>query len=363
MGSRIARWPHNIERYGDTLAVVEHQPKFLLSPDDSFFCMGSCFARNVEEHLIYSGRKVLSKRIVCPAEEWPNRVNGFVNKFTTSSMLNEIEWMLGPPPLDERLFEQTSQGWVDLQLAPGVRPVVLERAIERRAYLMRDYFNRLREASVVVLTLGLNEVWKDAKSGRYLNAAPSFYSVRREPGRYALEITDVDANVSALERFHAALVQLQPSARVIVTVSPVPMRDTFSGKDVAVANTLSKATLRVAAEAFARSHANVDYFPTLDMISLSPRNLAYGADCMHVTDQAVGMIMRLFLRLYLQQDVPAASFNEPAYLLANPDVEAAARLGRIESGYEHWLSTGQAEGRPLAPTGESVERLKAAGLA
>ncbi len=70
MKSESTRWHSNIGRFSEALAVVEHEPKFFLTTDDTFFCIGSCFARNVEEQLIYSGRKVLSKRIVCPVEEW-----------------------------------------------------------------------------------------------------------------------------------------------------------------------------------------------------------------------------------------------------------------------------------------------------
>jgi hypothetical protein len=202
---------------------------------------------------------------------------------------------------------------------------------------------------VVIITLGLNEVWWDAKSNRYLNAAPSFFSVRREPQRYSLEIVDVEANVNALEEIRNRLLDLRPHAKIVITVSPVPLSETFSGKDVMVANTLSKATLRVAAEAFASNHNDVDYFPTFDMISMSPRALAYEADCLHVTDQAVGQAVRQFVGLYMQKDVEPIPFNELAYLTANPDVDAAVRSGSLESGFEHWLQHGRAEGRAIAP--------------
>lgn len=349
--TKSARWHENIARFGGPLAEVEHSPKFVIDADDTFFCIGSCFARNVEEHLVYSNRKVLSKRIVSPVEEWPHRINGFVNKFTTHSILNEIEWVISPPQVDESLFEETAQGWIDLQLSPGVRPVSRERAIQRRAYLINDYFARLRQASVVIITLGLNEVWHDAKSNRYLNATPSIYSVRRDPDRYTLEITDATTNFVMLTRIFSALLSLRHTLKIIVTVSPVPMSDTFSGRDVAIANAYSKATLRVAADKFAETFDNVDYFPTYDMISLSPRESVYGPDCLHISDKIVGQMMNKFLALYMGRDIPALPFNELGYLAANPDVETAARLGEFESGFEHWLLCGQAEGRPLMPEG------------
>lgn len=349
MKSERTRWHTRIERFSRPLAEVEHDPKFNLTSEDSYFCIGSCFARNVEEHLLFCGQNVLSKTIVSPANEWPTRLNGFVNKFTTHSMLNELEWLLNPPEIDEVFFENTAAGWMDLQLCAGVSPVSLERAVERRAYLMREYFSRLREASVVVLTLGLNEVWYDHKFSKYLNSAPNYYSTRREPDRYSVEITTVEDNVQTLNRIRSLLSLLNPSSKIIVTVSPVPFGETFTGKDAAVANTLSKSTLRVAAETFANEHDSVDYYPSFDMIALSPRNQAYIADCLHVADEAVGKIMRMFLQTYLGEEVSPVPFIERLYLRANPDVEADVRLGRLRSGFDHWMARGRDEGRPLAP--------------
>ena len=202
---------------------------------------------------------------------------------------------------------------------------------------------------MVVITLGLNEVWRDNRLGRYLNAPPTVYACRREPDRYTVEISDFAANFEALEKIHAAVTALSPKARFIVTVSPVPMGKTFSGRDVAVANTLSKSVLRVAADAFAGGHDNVDYYPTYDMISLSPRVSAYYPDCLHVADEAISAMIGMFLELYRGERPKIHDFREEDYLKANPDIERAIRRGELSSGYEHWIETGRAEGRPTAP--------------
>jgi uncharacterized membrane protein len=43
----------------------------------------------------------------------------------------------------------------------------------------------------------------------------------------------------------------------------------------------------------------------------------------------------------------APSFNEVAYLAANPDVAQAVRAGEFISGYQHYTMHGQYEGRKL----------------
>lgn len=345
-----SRWTTDVERFLEPICPVTVRPKFPLSPDQAVFCIGSCFARNVEEQLIYRGVRVLSKRLVCPPSDWPRRPNGIVNKFTTHSMLNEAAWLETPPRLEEDLFTQTGDGWMDYQLAPRAEPVSLERAIERRRYLTEDYFARLRQADVTVITLGLVEVWRDEKAGRYLNAAPGMAAVRREPGRFSFEVLGVESNRRALEELHATLKRLNPAMRMIVTVSPVPMNATFTGKDPIIANSRSKSILRVVAEDLAEAHGDVDYFPSYEMIAHAPRRKAYLPDCLHVSDRSVGMVIDRFLQAYMPGAAAAEDYsNETAYLAANPDVDAMVRTGELESGFEHWMTQGRSQGRPLRP--------------
>ena len=359
--SKVQQWEDIAGRFAEPFFTLALAPKFALRPGDRFFCIGSCFARNVEEHLIYRGIDVLSRRIVSPRNEWPGpRPNGMVNKFTTQSMAQEVDWLFDPPADIPATLAETPQGWFDLNLCPGVAPVPLERAVERRLYLMEDYFDRLRQADVVIVTLGLNEVWRDLSSGLYLNTAPSLWSARKAPDRFVLEITGVEENVAALERLYARLKALNPLMRVIVTVSPVPMSATFSGRDIAVANMYSKSTLVSAAQSFCAGREDVDYFPSYELVSLSPRAVAYGADTLHVTNAVVGSVMEQFLRAYMgDAPNPPEGFVDLAYLEANPDVEDAVRQGAFVSGYEHWLGFGRAENRSLRPDQPTARMIEA----
>lgn len=356
-----ANWSASLKKFDDDFTDIEHVPKFLLGDQEKFFCMGSCFARNVEEHLMYLGVNVLSKKIINSIKGWSFRINGIVNKFTTESMLNEVEWLLKEPDFGGDFFEESSGGWRDLQLVSAIKPSPFEEVQGRRQYLSAEYFSRLRSATVVVLTLGFNEVWFDTRTGYYLNAAPSYFSARRDPDRYFLQVTGVEQNVAALERIRDVLKSFNPAMKMIVTVSPVPLADSFQPRNVLISNTLSKSTLRVAAEMFAQGHSDVDYFPTYDVISMMPRQVAFAADGIHVTDAVVGAMMRMFLRLYLQREPAPVDFNEIAYLAANPDVDAAVRAGDFESGFQHWQYHGAAEGRALRPEGGPTALMIAAG--
>lgn len=360
--TRLARapygqWTDAAARIADDPFVIHHAPRFTLSPSARYFCIGSCFARNIEEHLIYRGVDVLSKRVVSPKAEWGARANGFLNKFTTQSMLQELRWLDHPPMDWADTLTETANGWRDLQLAPELGETSLERALERRKYLAEDYFQRIRHADVVLMTLGLNEVWRDTKLDLHLNAAPPLWNARKEPGRYRLEITDVESNTAALDEIYARLKAINHNIKIIVTVSPVPMRATFSGRDVGLANTLSKSTLRASAEHFVQTNNDTDYFPSYEIVSLSKREFAFGPDYMHVSNQIVGQAMSMFMKIYCPSAPEAPEgFVELNYLDANPDVEDRIRSGELTSGFEHWVREGKSQGRPLglsSPSGRA----------
>ena len=316
--------------------------------------MGSCFARNIEEHLIYAGQDVLSKKIVSPRDEYPLRTNGFVNKFTTHSMLQEAIWLEEPPKSNDEIFVETSVGWVDMHLGP-CKEVSFERVVERRRYLASEYFPRIAQASVLILTLGLNEVWLDNQSGQRINVAPSLWTTRKHSGRFVLEVTSAQENVDALEELRSRLRRINPALRIILTVSPVPMAETFRNIDVGVANTLSKAVLRAAAEQFCNNHDDTDYFPSFEMVTMAPRHLAYWSDLLHVENATVSEVINRFMLGYLgKPSASPAGYIENLYLWANPDIEDLVRLGELRSGYEHWIEAGCAEGRPLQPDPETL---------
>ncbi len=348
LSNKHSKW--DAKRFSNDVIDLEHSPKFSLDKKNQFFCIGSCFARNIEEHLIYRDIGVLSKAIVCPQKEWPYRPNGITNKFTTASMLNEFEWISGRNWPEASLLE-TSNGWLDLQLTPGQNPVSHERAVERRQYLISDYFNRIRASDVLIITLGFIETWYDAETGLYLNATPPLWQIRNQPGRFQFERTEFTANLGALESIHDRYLALNPAGKIIVTVSPVPLDRTFSGEDIATANSYSKSILRSAAQTFANNHPNVDYFPSYELVTLSQRSSVYSShDCLHVTDQRVSEIISFFIQTHIgDTDRRDPEFIELFYLEANPDVYELVRQGAYASGYEHWTRLGKDQNRPLLP--------------
>lgn len=154
-----------------------------------------------------------------------------------------------------------------------------------------------KEAEVFVFTLGLTEAWRSRQDGAVYPLAPGVAGGEMDPTRYEFCNFDVEETSAALERALQHLWSVNPRVRVILTVSPVPLAATYEARHVLVATTYSKSVLRVVADAAARRHEAVEYFPSFEIITGAfNRGAYYEPDLRSVTADGVGHVMRLFMR-------------------------------------------------------------------
>ncbi len=310
--NRASRWPDGraSEKRLDGAVQISLRPSFSFSKTDKIFTIGSCFAREIEKHMSALGFTLPALSVTIPAEERNSETaNDILNKYSVHSMENEIRWAFGEPlPAAEEFYLKAGDNlWHDAQLVPNLKPGTLERTTERRA-TVSSLFGSIPDCRIIVVTLGLAEAWYDTKTSLYLNGMPPQQAITAEPSRFELHILSLQDIVESLERIHSLLATHgHPDFRILITVSPVPFKATFSGGDALVANMYSKSVQRSAAEVFARKHSNVDYFPSYEIVSLSDRKLAYELDNIHVTTQLVSHIMNTVAAAYVPEEGESAS--------------------------------------------------------
>jgi hypothetical protein len=293
------------QRLRKTWFTPELNPKFKLRRDDKFYAIGSCFARGLESALaahkisVDSAAPEFAK--LQPAN---NEVSGlgFTNKYNTYSILNELRWALDPGAEfpRESIVQVTNTTWYDPHTTPMLDLVDLEETLERRA-LLQVVTERVKGCRAVIVTLGLAEVWRDVEADVYVNCTPIPSLFKTEPDRYEFHLTGFAENLENLEAIHALLTQFgHPDFHIVVTVSPVPLMNTFSTMDIVVANTWAKSLLRAVAQEWAAVHANVDYFPSYEIVQSSDRAAVWERDLRHVKGVGALHIMELFLRNYVE---------------------------------------------------------------
>ncbi|QIK78059.1 hypothetical protein G7077_03165 [Sphingomonas piscis] len=289
----LSRWPRDQEAQEARLVPFCQpgiRPTFSIHPDDLIFTIGSCFARNIEQHLIAGGFSVAVSRFdeMCQAEGVKVKSNT-LNKFVAQSIVNELSWALEPGAEfpRESIVEVKNERYLDMQLAPGLLPTSLDTALRTRR-AVSSYMRMVKDAKVVIVTLGLAEAWYDTALDLYTNTMPMKGTVERYPGRFEHHVLEYNQLLRSLRHMLSLLEQYgNPDFRMILTVSPVAMGATFTEHDALVANTYSKAVQRAAVEAICREHDRVDYLPTFESVTLSDQSLAWREDRAHVSTDIV----------------------------------------------------------------------------
>lgn len=344
--TRSAIWPQRGKgnRKG-ILPLPEIRRKFEFQPDDLFFCLGSCFAQHVGAVLNGHGFHV--------ATHQPNpHVSGdwgganHLIRYNVYSMLNEFRWALDPSaPFSHENYAQDENGTV---MDPYGHTHWKTHTLEEQKQL-RDFSlsvtKSLAQCRVVIVTLGLAEVWFDRKAQLYTNTQPSKYAMRAEPDRYVFRVLAYEDILAALEDMHGLLSKFgHPDFRMLVTASPVPLHATYRDQDVFVANTYSKSVQRAALEVFQAKHENVYYFPSYECITLGHPDFVWKDDQRHVTELAVGSVMEHVIRNF----APSKSLNP----------ECTGRLAVMD---EQWAKFGGAAAIPnqVAMVAE-INRLRSA---
>jgi len=282
------------------------KPEFSIEPTDRIFALGSCFARHVEGALSSLGFRVDS--LTSDFDEFEvkgpkNTPIGFMNKYNTESIYNELCWALQADAdfPAEALVRLEHDLWSDPHTSPAFGHGDLDVTL-RRHQLMTDVVRRVADCRVVVITLGLVETFMDTVTGLYTNSTPPL-NVERERFRFC--VLSYERLLDGLERIHRILGERgHPGLHVVVTVSPVPLDATFTGEDVVVANMFSKSVLRAAAGQWAANHENVHYFPSYEIVMNSRREDAWERDGRHVRFELVHHVMTLFADAHLNADVP-----------------------------------------------------------
>jgi hypothetical protein len=273
------------------------EPKFRLHKDENFFMIGSCFARGLEAALANRKFNVLSQ--TSAFDQWNTYVAGTTplgatNKYNLGSIRNEFVWALGIDRYPEEALAHLGNGLVyDPHMNPVFGPALKEE-VQARRKVMTDLVGKVREADVVVVTLGLVEVWKDTHLDLITNSTPNPLACRTQPDLGYKE------NLQFLEDIYELLSKnTRAGSRIIVTVSPVPLEATFTRRDIIEATTYSKSLLRVVAEDFALSKPNVEYFPSYEIVMNSPRPNAWMEDCRHVRGELANFIMTQFINHFV----------------------------------------------------------------
>ncbi|ADB39708.1 GSCFA domain-containing protein [Spirosoma linguale] len=306
---KFKKWrplPNGMNYDGGIFFTPEFDHRIIIDSDDGIFTIGSCFARNIEACLNPSFKVpsyILSDNIpedIRIIENNPTRNRVLWHRYNVFSILHSIEWSLCPPTGFSRLMKVDNTGFVDPYA--GCRDILQQKDAERLVNWADDTFKQIRECRVIIITLGLSEVWEDRETGLVMNCSPLMEMWRTYPERFTKRVVSCFETVEQLENIYALLKRYCPDDfKVIVTVSPIPLANSFRDVDVAVANTASKSILRAAAEEWTSRHQNVHYFPSYEIILNSRQEAVWTEDFRHPNVESIRHVMKVFFNHFIEK--------------------------------------------------------------
>ncbi len=265
--------------------------------------MGSCFAREIRKVLIREGYSYIREETEHPASVHASAA--WERTYNTFSMRQIFEYTFGS-------FAPSTRWWISSktrQVQDPFRRIILYESVEAAEKDFQHHVEcskrALLKAKVLILTLGLTEIWED-KSDKSVICLPSGPYFNEGGGRdeYEFRVSRYQENLDNLETIYALMKQHNPECRIVMTISPVHLWATFrKDMDVISANCNSKSTLRAVVDEFAGRHGDVFYFPSYEMATsfnmlMNQSCFEYGKENFHINRATVEMIMKHFFEFY-----------------------------------------------------------------
>jgi GSCFA family len=309
-----AFWRRSISEVDPDLVDPVIAAPFTISPSTAVATVGSCFAQHISRTLVQEGFHYL---VTEPEPVSPDNTQRgsatfsarFGNVYTIRQLLQLFDRAYGLFAPVDSVWRREDGAFVD-PFRPRIEaagyPTAAAALAERKKHLafVRRMFEK---CEVLIFTLGLTEGWASEIDNAVVPLAPGVAGTGPDPDSYKFTNFPVDHMNADLLAFIDKLRLVNSSARVILTVSPVPLVATYEPRHVLVSNTYSKSALRVVAEVVSQSRTDVAYFPSFEIITgLHQRSRFYGDDLREVTPAGVANVMTLFKRHYLRAS-PSAS--------------------------------------------------------
>ncbi|MDR4306254.1 GSCFA domain-containing protein [Chelatococcus sambhunathii] len=323
----IAFWRNAVQNGDPRSPEGIYSRKFEIARDAKIATAGSCFAQHIARHLRAQGFPVIDM------ERAPGGFSGkaaeafgyglysarYGNVYTVRQLLQLLQETKSAKETEQVVWERDGRYFDALR--PGVEPDGLESPdevmVHRQAHL-KAVARMVRTMDLFIFTLGLTEAWVHRRTGVVYPTAPGVIAGRFDPDEFTFKNFTHSEILGDLQQVYRLLKRSRPELKIILTVSPVPLTATASGRHVLPATQYSKATLRSAAGEMADLHEDVDYFPSYEIITNpAARSDFFAGNLRSIAPQGVDTVMRTFSSAHVPEEAstiaapPLSAESEP----------------------------------------------------
>ncbi|MBR5148045.1 MAG: GSCFA domain-containing protein [Bacteroidaceae bacterium] len=245
-----------------------------LRHSDRVVVMGSCFAEHIGARL--------------SEMKWRTVVNPFGVLYNPLSIAEAMGRLISARPYtEEELTLYPHGGWSTWMHHSRYAHPDKETALQLINGSLAIGSQMLAQADMLIVTLGTAWVYRQKETNQVVG------NCHKVPERtFTRQRLTVEETVEAMAAMLAQLWEVNPSLRMIITVSPVRhLKDTLHG------NQLSKATLLLAVDELCRRFTDrAHYFPAYEIVMDELRDYRFYADDMaHPSPQAVEYVWERFV--------------------------------------------------------------------
>lgn len=297
-------WRTAVAETSDAMPDGLYRKKFDIGCNTPIATAGSCFAQNIARYLRRANLPIIDSEPAPPGvapEAAPAHGYGlysarYGNIYTIRHLLQLAQDAFSGE-VDARDV-WTKDGRFFDALRPNIEPdgfaSIADVLAARRLHLagVRQMFV---DARVLIFTLGLTEAWLRKDSGRVYPTAPGTIAGSYDPAIFAFKNLTYGEVHGDFLAFRDLVHTHNSHLKFLLTVSPVPLTATATGDHVLAANMYSKSVMRAAAGALASAHADIDYFPSYEIVA-NPWSGGrfYEPNLRSVTEEGVETVMRVF---------------------------------------------------------------------
>ncbi len=254
--------------------------EFQIDETSRITAFGSCFAEHISNWLAKRNYSILTKNTDSKAYV-VTCGEGMVNSFV---IRQQFEWAFEGKVFEENLwhgYDANSFGYD-------------EEVRQQTASIFNN-------TDVFILTFGLSEVWYDEVTGGvFWRSIPM---EKYDASRHKFRVSSVEENRENILEIYRLIRKHRPGAKIIVTLSPVPLIATFRPVSCISANSVSKSVLRVAIDEALRTVVDegiMHYWPSYEIITDVFRS-PFKPDRRHLPRAVLDFVMMQFEQVWASQ--------------------------------------------------------------
>lgn len=247
--------------------VKPTKPSFTITHQDRILTIGSCFSENIGHYF--------------ERYKFHVNINPFGQQYNPYSIVKAINRLISPAPYADSDLVYQDELYHSSDHHGSFSRASKEEALAHINSHLKTASASLKNISVLMLTFGTSHYFRLKENGKVVS------NCHKMPGTYFdFELMKPEDIVSELEKAFTALWSINPSMKIILTVSPV--RYFAFGH---FENSVSKAHLFTALNTLKGKYPQVYYFPAYELVMDDLRDYRFYADDMlHPTQQAIDYI-------------------------------------------------------------------------